>query len=273
MAMTPAVNAPGTLSDIAHVYLFAFALSLPRAYAMFSFVPITTRLGLPELLRATTVLAIMLPVIEPFAEEIRKVPEMTAFTLAALCIKEAVIGIMLGLVLGLPFWALEVAGNILDFVRQAPDAQLQDPQGTTESSITGTLLSIFVIFVFLAYGGFGILTDVVYTSFGAWPMLELAPALATDAVLKFGPLLDKLFRMALVLAAPVLAMILLAFLILIMIARFVPQINVFDLSMSARNIAFFIALPIYLVFVLDYLMPELAATKTVVETVRAFLHG
>lgn len=90
--------------------------------------------------------------------------------------------------------------------------------------------------------------------------------------MKFVAVLDKLMRSALVLAAPILLIVVLAFFILIVIARFVPQINVFDMSMSFRNVAFFITIPIYLIYAIDYFMPEFGTTKTVVETVRGFLH-
>jgi type III secretion protein T len=84
--------------------------------------------------------------------------------------------------------------------------------------------------------------------------------------------LDKLLRTALVLAAPILLIVVLSFFILIIIARFIPQINVFDLSMSFRNIAFFIALQIYAIYVVEYLMPEIAGTKSAVEVLKGFFH-
>jgi type III secretion protein T len=261
-----------TLNNALYLYLVALAVAIPRSYAMFSFLPIMTRLGLPELLRTAITIAIALPILGPLSKEIAGAGPVSAYYLTFICVKEALIGTILGIVMGLPFWALETAGNILDFVRQAPDAQLQDPQGTTEATITGTLLSIFVVFVFISVGGLRILADIIYTSYKAWPILTMLPEIKSDVIIKFAALLDKLLGAALVLAAPILIVIVLAFLILIFIARFVQQINVFDMSMSFRNTAFFLMIPIYLIYVIDYIMPEIGTTKSVVDAVRVFLN-
>lgn len=266
------MNDLDTFSETVKLYLMALAAAMPRGYAMFTFLPVTTRLGLPEMLRAVTIIALTLPLLDPLAAEIKKQESVSAIFFAFLCLKEALVGAVLGIVLGIPFWALETAGNILDFVRQAPDAQLQDPQGATQSSITGALFSIFVIFLFVSAGGFRIIADIIYSSYETWPIFQALPDIKLDAVMKFAALLDKLFRSALVLAAPILIVVVLSFFILIIIARFVPQINVFDMSMSFRNITFFIMIPIYLIYATDYFMPEIGATKTVIEVVRSFLH-
>jgi type III secretion protein T len=266
------MNETSALAQIINLYLVALAVAIPRGYAMFSFLPVTTRLGLPEMLRAVTIIALILPILEPLSAEIKKQVSVTPFFFAFICLKEALVGTILGIVLGIPFWALETAGNILDFVRQAPDAQLQDPQGATESSITGTLFSIFIIFLFVSVGGLRIIADIIYSSYETWPILQVLPDIKADALMKFVALLDKLFRSALVLAAPILIIVVLAFFILIVIARYVPQINVFDMSMSFRNVAFFLMLPIYLIYAIDYFMPEIGATNTVIEAVRTFLH-
>jgi type III secretion protein T len=266
------MNEISALTQTINLYLMALALAIPRGYAMFSLMPVTTRLGLPELLRAALAIAITIPILDPLAAELKKLESFSELFIVFLCLKEAFLGLVLGVVLGFPFWVLEISGNMLDFVRQAPDAQLQDPQGTTESSITGTLLVVFIVFIFIVTGGLRIISDVIYTSYEAWPILKVLPELKLEELPKFLALFDKMMRSAFVLAAPLLLIVVLAFLILIMTARFVPQINVFDLSMSFRNVAFFAVLPIYLIYVVDYAMPELGATRTVVEAVRGFMH-
>lgn len=266
------MNEISALSQLINLYLTALALAIPRGYAMFSLLPVTTRLGLPNMLRAALAVAITLPLLDPLVADLRKVEFLSMSYVVFLCLKEAFVGVVLGVVLGIPFWVLESVGNVLDFVRQAPDAQLQDPQGTTETSISGTLLVVFIVFIFIVSGGFRIISDVIYASYNAWPILKFLPDIQPDAGIKLITLFDKLMRATLVLAAPVLIVVVLAFLILIMTARFVPQINVFDLSMAFRNVAFFTILPIYLVYLLDYIIPELGATRSVVDVVKGFMH-
>lgn len=62
----------GAASSIIQLYLIALAVAIPRAYAMFTFLPVTTRLGLPEMLRAVVVIAITLPILQPLAAEVKK---------------------------------------------------------------------------------------------------------------------------------------------------------------------------------------------------------
>jgi type III secretion protein T len=258
--------------DIIYSYLTALAIATPRPFALFSILPIMTRIGLPRILQFTIITALSIPIVAPLSSEIRASSSASAIFLAAMCFKEAFLGLLIGLVMGIPFWIMEVAGNIADFIRQAPDALVQDPQSQTEATITGTLFSIFATLYFIAMGGLTVLVEVIYKSYELWPVLSAWPAANANAptiVLEF---LDRIFHASLVLAGPLLIFTLSAFVIMALVSRFTPQMNFFDLSLSSRNIAFVIAIQIYTIYIISYFNNQSSYLKSTLDIVKSMFH-
>lgn len=256
--------------DAVYLYLTALAISIPRTLGLFFVLPIMTRLGLPRFLQLAFAIVICIPLATPLAAQIRPLEPLSPVFAAMICLKEAFIGLLLGLIMGLPFWAMEVAGNIVDFVRQAPDAAVQDPQGTTETSITGNLFSIFATLYFISAGGITIMIDVIYKSYEIWPALHELPGFNEKGAAGLLELLDSLLRASLLIAGPLLIFILIAFLMLTIIARFASQINVFDLSMSFRNIAFLIAIQVYSIYIISYFILQSSYINKTIDVVKGF---
>jgi type III secretion protein T len=257
--------------DVIYSYLTALAIALPRTFTLFSVLPLMTRLGLPRVLQFVIITALCLPIVAPLSAQIRTSPPSTAFFVAAHCFKEALIGMVIGLAIGVPFWIMEVAGNFADFIRQAPDALVQDPQNTTQSTITGTLFSIFASLYFIAMGGLNIIIDIIYKSYELWPALSGWPAINKNAagfVLEF---LDRIFHAGLVVAGPLLIVTITAFLSIAIISRFTPQMNFFDLSLSSRNIAFLVAIQIYAVYLISYFASQSEHIKETLDIVKGIL--
>ena len=189
--------------------------------------------------------------------------------LVALIVKEAFLGLVLGVLAGTPFWAMEMAGNTLDFIRQAPNADVQDPNGTTESSITGTLFVLFAIVYALAAGGMTTIADLLYQSFRLWPMADFYPALTPEAGEQILKMLQSVMKIAFLLAAPLLLPMLLSLFALLITTRLAPQLNAFDLSMPVRNIAFFALLPVYAAFAADYFIDKVPHAKSILDMAKA----
>jgi type III secretion protein T len=167
---------------------------------------------------------------------------------------------------------MEVAGNIADFIRQAPDALVQDPQSQSESTITGTLFSIFATLYFIAMGGLSVIVDIIYKSYELWPALSGWPTINQNApaiVLEF---LDRIFHAGFIIAGPLLIFTLTAFLIVAILSRFTPQMNFFDLSLSSRNIAFVVAIQIYTIYIVSYFNSQSAHLKETLDIVKGILN-
>jgi type III secretion protein T len=266
----PAVSDLQALIDLVVANLTAIALATARPMALVLVLPVFVRLGMSGLIRGAFVVAVALPVVPALAAALPPSGAST-FRLVSLAVKESFVGLILGLLLSIPFWAAQVAGDVIDFQRQAPDAQLQDPNNMTEATISGTLFLLVIIALFVAADGFRTVAHSLYESYGIWPILAPLPKLDGSAAVLALHLLDQLLRLAFILAFPVLLTMFLAMLTLMLIARFAPQLNVFDLSMAARNLFFFIVMPFYGSFLIEYFADEIGGLSHVLDDMRRFL--
>jgi type III secretion protein T len=256
--------------DAVQLYLTALAISMPRPLALFSILPVMTRLGLPQLLQSALIIVISFPVAAPLFFEIQPLQPLSPVFTVVLCLKEAVLGLLIGMVMAIPFWAMEMAGDIVDLIRQAPEVELQDPRNTTQATPTGTLFSIFSSLYFISVGGFIIIINTIYKSYEVWPALKEWPSIDENAVGRILELFDSLFKASFLIAAPILIFILVAYFILIIISRFAPQTNVFSLSLSFKNIGFLVAIQIYGSYIISYFVLNSSYLKETLEVMKGF---
>jgi type III secretion protein T len=238
--------------------LVALALGAARIFGILAILPVFTRTGLTGLLRGGIALVLALPLLPALTPLVEAAPPIGGAALIALLVKEAVVGVVVGTVLSVPFWAAEAAGELMDQQRGSEAATIPDPSQVAEAGITGTLLVLTLTVIFFASGGMCLLLDAVYESWNIWPPLDPLPSFSADAGLRVLGLLDRVLRLGLVLAAPVLIALLLAEFALALIGRFAPSLNVFDLAMAVKGVVFALALPLYAVFLARYLAGTLA---------------
>src|SRR5258707_8184591 len=135
---------------------------------------------------------------------------LTVTMVAALLFKEVIIGLVIGLVLGVPIWAAEAAGDVLDLQRGSTAAGLLDPLATTEESITGTLFGLVMVALYFGSGGLPLTLRTVYDSYGIWPVASAFPSLGPAAGGFFFPPLHKLLTLGRGLVPPLVGFLLLA---------------------------------------------------------------
>lgn len=247
------------LSSIGDFYLYviAAAFALSRMTGLMMIMPLFPRLGLTGILRSGVALALALPLVPILVEGLAGAdPSVAAAGL--LLFKEFVVGMALGLVLGVPIWAAEAAGDVLDLQRGATAGMLIDPSMTQESSITGTLFAIVMLALFFAAGGLDLVLRAVYDSYGLWPALRLTPLFTAEAGGLFLGLLDEVLGMAVVLVFPVIVCFLLSDLVLGLLARASPHFNVFALSLGVKSLVFSAVLVLYAIFLIAYMGDGLA---------------
>jgi type III secretion protein T len=255
------------------LYVVALAFSITRSLAIFAVFPVIARLGLPRLLQIPIVIAISVPIVIQVHGQLRGLDNLSPLFIIYVCVKEVLIGLLLGIIAGIPFWIMEMAGNIVDFVRQAPDAEVQDPQGATQASISGNLFAIVITLYFILAGGLSILASTIYQSYEVWPALSNLPFPDSSGAGKVIGLVDFLIRSALLIAAPLVTFILMGFLLVIMIAKILPQMNVFTLSMAFRNFAFLIAVQIFGIYLISSYTSNITYIKDTIRIARDFLNG
>ena len=263
--------APPSLFDIAFAPvrddISVLSLLLGRPLAMLTFTPAFSRVQFTALLRGGVALALALPMFPAvLAAFTRQHP--STFTVAALAGKEVLIGFALGLLLGAPFWALDIAGDYLDAQRGATQGRLNDPAAFSDVSITGTLLVVTAVALFVATGGLETLTDLLYRSWALWNPLGGFPELDSrtpDLLLGF---LDRITRQGLTLALPPIVAMLLSDAGLLIVARLAPQLRIDDMALALRNIVFVVIMPVYALFLIGYVSQDLGSLSGLFDLLR-----
>jgi type III secretion protein T len=233
-------------------YIVAISLAMTRLVAMMSVMPAFTRLGITGLLQTSVAIVFVLPILPMVLDALGGEP-MTLGRYAVLLAKEAAIGLVIGVVLGIPIWAAEAAGDMVDLQRGTTLAGLLDPASVAESSVTGTLFAIALVAMFYATGGLSVVLRTVYESYGIWPVASTAPVLGPDTGRIVLSLLDDVMSMGLMLAVPIVLAMLLADFCLALIARAAPHLHVFDLSLSLKSLVFCLILVLYSSFMFSYM--------------------
>jgi type III secretion protein T len=262
-----ATSAIMALLSSAFPVLIATAIAVARALGVVMLTPAFTRLGMTGLLRSSVAAVIAIPVIPVILDGLSATPLSSAI-IAGLLIKEVLIGAIIGLVFGIPFWAAEAAGDLVDLQRGSTAAQLIDPLALSEANITGTLLTITLLALFFLTGGFSLLLRGLYESYALWPAMSFAPVLGADAVAPILQMLDRVMQISVLIVAPIVVGLLLADIALGFLSRMTPQFHVFDLSLAVKNLLFSILMAVYVVFLVPLMLSEIGALNGAFDLLR-----
>jgi type III secretion protein T len=262
-----ATNAITALLSSAYPLLIATAIGVARALGVIMLTPAFTRLGMTGVLRSSVATVIAIPVIPGILDGLAATP-LTSALIAGLLIKEMLIGAVIGLAFGIPFWAAEAAGDLVDLQRGSTAAQLLDPLALAESNITGTLLTITLLALFFLTGGFSLLLRGLYESYALWPAMSFAPVLGTDSVSPILQMLDRIMQISILLVAPIVVGLLLADIALGFLSRMTPQFHVFDLSLAVKNLLFTILMVVYAMFLVPLMLSEIGALHGAFDLLR-----
>ena len=170
-------------------------------------------------------------VIAPVASGDAAVPD-EPLRFMALCLVELVVGLAMGFVAAVVLEALRFGGEVLDLQMGLRAGQLFDPASGTHSGILSTAYYMIALVLFVSVNGHHWLLRGLAASFTIVPVgtASLGGALAELV----GDLGTCVLAMGLRIAAPVMAALLLADLALGLVARAVPQINVFLVGIPAK---------------------------------------
>ncbi|TKT69258.1 type III secretion system export apparatus subunit SctT [Aquamicrobium sp. LC103] len=238
-------------------YVLASAFALSRLIGLMAVMPLFSRMRLTGVVRNGVAFALAIPIIPMIAATLAQMEAATPL-LVVLMVKEVLVGATLGFVLGIPFWAAEAAGDIVDLQRGSTMGTLIDPMMTYETSITGTFLGIVMLIIFLSAGGLELMLTLLYDSYGLWPIDQLAPVFGDQAVEALLQLLTRILTMALTLAFPLVMGLFLSDVVLALLARAAPHLNIFALSLIVKTLVFSLILVLYSSFLIHYMRGDLA---------------
>lgn len=221
--------------------LLMLALTLPRMLAAFSVLPFLSKSVLPGLIRNSLVISLSIIVV-PLVEMDFPSEPLTTLRLVGLIVKEVFLGLGIGYLVAIPFWALGTIGFFIDTQRGVTMASAFVPLLGDQTSPLGAMLSQTVTLLFVVSGGLLIFLDAFYHSYQTWPLFSFYPQLDLhQGTLFFLRQLDGLMYLTVFLAGPVILIMFLVEMGLALISRFVPELNVFFLALPIKGgIAIFV---------------------------------
>lgn len=243
----------------AEVKAFVWSLVIVQARVMpiFVLLPFMNRSLVPGMLRFAVATALGVLVVPLLAPAVLEDGLPHGLPLMALLLKESFLGLVLGYLAALPFWAFEAMGFIVDNQRGASIASTINPLTGHDSSPLGILYDqAFTVFFFVS-GGFFLLAGMIYDSYALWHPLSFWPRLAEESAALLVPQLNRMVAMALLLAAPVLVAMLMAEVGLALASRFVPQLQVFFLAMPVKSGIAILMLMLYAATLFEHGRPYL----------------
>ncbi|MEG5266167.1 type III secretion system export apparatus subunit SctT [Pseudomonas sp. JDS28PS106] len=255
--------------EVAYPVISSTSLAASRALGLVIITPAFNRLGLTGMVRGCVAVAISVPMVLPVFAAFTSMPEHNGFFLAGLMIKEFIIGLMIGLLFGIPFWAAEVAGELVDLQRGSTMEQLLDPLGQGEASVMATLLTVMLITLFFMSGGFILMVDGYYHSYQLWPVTAFTPIFSGASLSSVLAILDQVMRIGVLMIAPLIVSMLITDLMLAYLSRMAPSLHIFDLSLPVKNLFFSVLMVIYIGFLIPVMLDQLAQFRGTVEVLKS----
>ncbi|WP_139891239.1 flagellar biosynthetic protein FliR [Bacillus sp. D386] len=187
-----------------------------------------------------------------------------------LVLKEALVGLMIGFFAYMMFSAVQTAGGFIDFQMGFSMANVIDPQTGVQSPLMGQYLYTFALLFLLAIDGHHLLLDGIFYSY------EFIP-LSTD-FLPFGneqilTLMIQFFTQSFIIAfqmsIPIVGSLFLVDIALGIVARTVPQMNIFVIGFPIK---IFVSLILLTITMGTILLLVKGLLNTTLEGMRSLMH-
>jgi flagellar biosynthesis protein FliR len=220
--------------------MLVFMMILGRISGFFAIIPVFGFKGMPMPFRVALAILVsfLFTSILP-APAVGLVPEEW-LALSLVMVREILTGVALGLAVALVFSAVNQAGEIFRMQMGMADAEIIDPLMGEDSQPMGMLLEMAFLVLFLVAGGHQLLLSMIMRSYDVFPIGQPpSTAIMYEAVLESGAMM---LIFGLKLAAPILAAFLLLAVVLAVMARALPEMNVLMVSLPLRvGLGFFLA--------------------------------
>ncbi|MDD3815404.1 MAG: flagellar biosynthetic protein FliR [Desulfocapsaceae bacterium] len=212
-----------------------------------------------------TISLLLFPILSPGLPTISFEP----ISFLLLTINETLLGLLLGLMSRLIFTTVEFGGTIIGYQMGFAAANVFDPQHQNQVSLISQFQNVFAILIFLALDGHHIFIKTAARSYQLLPPGNFN--LSGEAIPYLMELTSRMFTLAVQFSAPVLVVLLLSGLILGILARVFPQLNVFLLSFPLNIGTSFIVIALTLDMITSLLRREFDAMGERILTILQYL--
>jgi flagellar biosynthetic protein FliR len=213
--------------------LEAFLLIFIRMTGLFILSPIFGRNNLPAIFKIG--FSFFLAVIFVNVNDIPTVSMSSNITLYALyIIKELIVGLVIGYATYVIMSAIYLAGQMIDMQVGFGSVNVLDATSNIQVPLTSNFYYMYIILIFLTLNGHFFIIEALFRSF------EIIPVDMMGFNVNFVPevidIMQQMFEIALRIAAPIIATVFVADVVLGILSRTIPQMNVFQLGMPLKII-------------------------------------
>lgn len=160
-----------------------------------------------------------------------------------LFVKELLLGLIVGLMLAVPFWIFESTGALFDNQRGVLMGEQINPAMTTSNSVSGYIIKSIFIITFIYNNGFSQLVALIWDSYVFWPVDSLYFSQTKQVVTYWLLLLSESFISILVYSAPFSVLLLLIDFSIAILSLHSPRMQVTLIALPTKiliSIAFLI---------------------------------
>ncbi len=210
--------------------LVALILLSIRIMPLFILTPLLTTAGVPTNVLILWVLGLSVVLLSGLITDIPSMPTTTGGILMAGA-SELLIGMLFAFGLFTLFGAFHFGGRILDVQMGFGVATIIDPSTNNQAPLIGTFLNMLAVVVFVSAGGINLLLKGVAFSLEHFPVGHGFVDINLSAIVaQFG----SMFIYSVMIVAPAMVAILLLDVGLGVMARTMPQVNVFIVSLPLK---------------------------------------
>lgn len=210
---------------------WTFLLAFSRVTALFVSAPILGNRAVPARVKIGLSALIAFALMPLIGGSVKEAPN-NLFSLIGQIAAETAVGLLLGLMVTLLFAALDVAGHYIDTQMGLSIINILNPLTQQQTSAVGQLLTQLGMTLFLIFGGHLALIKTLALSY-----LACGPGAAHfqgDVSGVITTLIGQMFLLALRIAAPAAVILLVVDVAFGLVARSVPQMNVFIVGLPVK---------------------------------------
>ena len=240
----------GNMVNFILVNFQLFLLILVRTTGLFVASPIFGRKNMPAIMKvglSLTTALILLPLkINTYSLKIDNLRTLIFFV-----ITEFLIGIIIGFIGFIYFTVIYLAGTIIDIELGFGMVNIMDPQTNAQMPIMGGFYNILFTLIFLTINGHHQLIKSLINSYEILP-IGLQISINDNVISYLSGILTETFILAFKLSAPILISIFLVNVVLGILARTMPQMNIFMVGMPLKIVIGIIIILLSLRFFIPY---------------------
>lgn len=246
----------------------AFAAGFARIIAVLQIFPLFTALNVRGTIRATLAIVLTIPLVPLIEPQLMQMGIPDLWIIATIMIKEFVFGLLLGVLIAIPFWGIQAAGDIIDVSRGASMANVADPVNADENSLTGVVLLYASLAIFVVAGGLQLVIELIYHSYSILNINDVAPPMGVATVAAIGELLTRMFTLGVIISGPLMIALIVIDLTLVFGHRIAQEIEVSEFAAIVKNLCVCAFIPLYALFLEEYMLDD---WRELMRFVEAFL--